>query len=244
MAGNDSNGIMEAIGADAVFIVGAGHFGSRAARIISEKGNNPQIIVLDVNEKHLSQINGLTVKKIPCDGIHFLVENYDRLNSANTIVPALPLHLAFEWLREYLKGAYHIRKISVPGEVEVYLPHTWTASEGSLLVSYANFVCPEDCPEPECCTVTGQRRDSPLHDLLSHLNLTGFQVHVIRSRQLAPGLGGYTMGDLIAVSQRLTGDRQKKWLLATACNCHGIVTAFDIFPHPGLDKQRIGIDQE
>lgn len=229
MGGHDSNSIRGTIPEDAVFVIGAGHFGSRAARIVSEKGNS-HVIVLDVDEKRLSQTNGLNVKKVSCDGIRFLVENAHRLSDANTVIPAIPRHLAFEWLRGSLEREYQIQKISVPEEIISDLPHTWPASEGSLLISYADFICPEDCPEPEFCTVTGERRDHPLYELLSHLDLKDFQVHVIRSHQLAPGLGGYPTGDLLEAAQSVTRGKTGRWLLGTACRCHGIVTAFDISP--------------
>jgi len=229
MEWHDSSFITKTITKDAVLVIGAGHFGSRAARIISEKGSS-QIIVVDIDAKRLSQTNGLGVEQVPCDGIRFLVENYRRLSDANIVIPAIPKHLAFEWLRGSLAGAYQVEKISVPEEIISDLPQTWPASEGSLLISYADFICPEDCAEPEYCTVTGERRDRPLYSLLRQLDLKGFQVHIIRSRQLAPGLGGYPLSDLLEAARRVTQGRNEKWLLGTACRCHGIITAFGISP--------------
>ena len=217
----------EEISEDAIFIIGAGHFGNRAARILSQESDAP-LFVVDVDENILSQVKGLPAKTIIYDGILFLVENYPVLNPLNTIVPAVPVHLAFEWLRCYLDRKFMIKKISVPEEIKPLLPYTWLGSEESLLVSYADFVCPDDCPEPEFCTVTGERRELPLHDLLSHLDLLDFRVHVIRSYQLAPGLGGYKVGDLKTAAEKLTRDEAGRWLLGTACKCHGILTALEI----------------
>jgi hypothetical protein len=229
MGGYDSNFIGGKIPEDAVFVIGAGHFGSRAARIISEKGHS-EVIVVDVDEKRLSQTNGLNVKKVAYDGIRFLVENTHRLSDTSTVIPAIPKHVAFEWLRGSLEGSYEIRQITVPEKIIPDLPHTWPASEGSLLISYADFMCPEDCPEPEYCTVTGERRDHPLYALVRQLNLEGFRVHVIRSRQLAPGLGGYPVRDLLEAARSVTHGKTGRWLLSTACKCHGIVTAFKLSP--------------
>ena len=212
---------------DAVFIIGAGHFGSRAARLLSQESAGP-IFVIDMDEDSLLQTQGLRVKMIPCDGIGFLVENYPLLDPMNIIVPAVPLHLAFEWLKGALEGSHEINMIGVPENIMPFLPHSWPGSEGSLLVSYADFMCPDDCPEPDFCTVTGERRDKPLYDLLSRLEVPGFGVQVIRSRQLAPGLGGYTAGDLTMTAERLKRGPERKWLLGTSCKCHGIVTALEI----------------
>jgi len=216
----------EEISEDTIFIIGAGHFGNRAARILSQESDAP-LFVVDVDEKTLLQVKGLPVKTIAYDGILFLVENYTILNPLNIIVPAVPVHLAFEWLKCHLERKFKIRKISIPEEINSLLPHTWLGSEKSLLVSYADFICPDNCPEPEFCTVTGKRHKRPLHDLLSHLDLLDFQVHVIRSHQLAPGLGGYKVDDLKKAAERLISNEAGKWLLCTACKCHGVITALE-----------------
>lgn len=150
------------------------------------------------------------------------------MSAETLIVPAIPRHLAFEWLQA-LKAPV-IRRLPVPPEASSGLPHAWTASDGSLLVSYADFRCPDDCPEPMACTVTGKRRERPLYALLRAVQVPGFAVHVIQSRQLAPGLGGYRAGDLLEAAHRITEAGSKKWLLGTACKCHGIVTALEILP--------------
>jgi len=222
------NDIMEEIPEDAILIIGAGHFGGRAARLLSNESKAPLFIV-DLDEKSLSQLEDLPVKRIVYDGTLFLVKYYHLLNPSNIIVPAIPLHLAYVWVKRYLESSRLINMIDVPDEIKPFLPFTWQGSEGSLLVSYADFICPDDCPEPEYCTVTGERRDKPLHDLLSHVRLPGFKTHVIRSHQLAPGLGGYKLSDLTGLAERLSEAETGKWLLGTSCRCHGIVTAIEIY---------------
>ncbi len=217
----------EEISEDAVFIIGAGHFGNRAARILSQESDSP-LFVVDVDENTLLQVKDPQVKTIAYDGILFLTENYPVLNPLNTIVPAVPVHLAFELLKRHLDRKFEIEKIAIPEEIKPLLPNTWTGSEESLLVSYADFVCPDDCQEPEFCTVTGERREQPLHDLFNNLDLFDFRIHVIISRQLAPGLGGYRIGDLKMAVEKLVRGEEQKWLLGTACKCHGILTAFKI----------------
>ncbi|MBK5101057.1 MAG: hypothetical protein JJE15_08720, partial [Desulfobacteraceae bacterium] len=220
--------IEEDIPEGAVFVIGAGHFGTRAARLIRQRFDAP-IFVVDVDKNRLSDVATLGVNWIECDGILFLVENYHFLNPSNTIVPAVPVHLAYEWVKGYLGRSHVISMIQAPEAIKSLLPHTWPGSEGSLLISYADFECPDDCPEPEYCTVTEERRDNPLHDLLSHVRVPGFKVHVIRSHQLAPGLGGYKVGDLTILAEQLSKAETGKWLLGTSCRCHGIVTAIEIY---------------
>ena len=210
---------------DAIIIIGAGHFGRRAARILSQKSDAP-ILIVDKDEQGLLDIGELSIEKILCDGIHFLVKNFPFLSPSNTIIPAVPVHLAFEWLKSYLGGDLIFKQIQVPEEIIDFLPHTWPGKEGSLLASYANFRCPDDCPEPaNYCTVTGEVRKKPLYELLNQLNPLNYKVHIIRSRQIAPGLGGYKVYDLKMLIARIKREGTGSWLVGTACRCHGIVTA-------------------
>jgi hypothetical protein len=221
------NDVPAEIPENAVFIIGAGHFGRRAARLLNQESNAP-LFVVDMDRTSLSKLEDLPVIRIAYDGILFLVHHAHLLNASHTIVPAVPLHLAYQWLKAHLDGSFKIKKTGVPEEIRPLLPFAWPGNEGSLLVSYADFDCPDDCPEPEYCTVTGERRDNPLHDLLSHLELTDFKVLVIRSRQLAPGLGGYGVGELEKAAERISSEEKGKWLLGTSCKCHGILTALEI----------------
>jgi len=218
----DLSGITE----DAVFIIGAGHFGARAARIICQWSDSP-LFVVDPDEKSLSDLNDLRIEKVLGDGIQFLIDNFHYLKQTNTIVPALPVHLAYEWLKGFLPGDMKIKKLPVP-ETEPPLPNAWPASEGSMLVSYADFLCPDDCPEPVNCTVTGEKREQPLYSLLRNLNLHPFDIHIIQSRQLAPGLGGYKVEDLKIMAEKVSTNKTRMWILGTACKCHGILTAFEV----------------
>ena len=214
------------ISEDTVFIIGAGHFGARAARIVCQRSDSP-VFVVDPDEKCLSDLNDLRIEKVLGDGIQFLLDNFHYLKQTNTIVPALPIHLAYEWLKGFLPGDMKIKKLPVP-ETNPPLPHAWPASDGSTLVSYADFLCPDDCPEPVHCTVTGEKREQPLYSLLRNLNLSLFDIHIIQSRQLAPGLGGYKVEDLEGTAEMVLGNEPGRWILGTACKCHGILTAFEI----------------
>jgi len=184
-------------------------------------------LVVDPSEEALAGLGTLRVNRIRQEGIQFLLDNLERMKDANTLVPALPLHLAYEWLIRYLPKDMVAEKLPMP-DTGNRLPNLFTASEGSTLVSYADFLCPDDCPEPGHCTVTGEKREHPLYALLRSLRIPQFQVHIIRSHQLAPGLGGYPVGDLREMAERVTGEGSRNWVIGTACKCHGILTAFTL----------------
>jgi hypothetical protein len=216
---------------NAILVIGAGHFGERAVRILNAGPQRP-LLLIDRDKDRLSKINGLNVTKILADGVQFLSDHYTLLNPSNMIVPAIPAHLALEWLKRHLTEKfqqYHVQLLPIPKQTPATLPYTWEGSDGSLLVSYADFKCPDDCPEPaEACTVTGERRSKPLHALLAEINLPEYETHVIVSRQLAPGLGGYAFVELQSLLQKILRSGQSKWLISTACKCHGVMTAMEV----------------
>jgi hypothetical protein len=211
-----------------VLIIGAGHFGKRAVDMLCARGNR-RLWVVEKDEKALGGITAPLVERILAEGVPFLADHAHLLPPSTLIVPAVPVHLAFEWLRKALKKNFRRRRVKVPTQLKPLLPHTWEGSEGSLLVSYADFRCPDNCPEPaDHCTVTGKRRGKPMYKLLGDMALPGFRVHVIRSRQLAPGLGGYSVGELKGLLGRVESGGDSKWLVGTACKCHGVVSALEV----------------
>ena len=109
---------------EAVLIIGAGYFGKRAARILNQKPDTP-IFFVDKDEQRLVEIEDPSIEKILCDGINFLVQNFPFLSPSNTIIPVVPLYLAFAWLKTYLYNDFRIKQIEVPGELKPFLLHTW-----------------------------------------------------------------------------------------------------------------------
>ncbi len=220
---------LEKTGAGLVVVIGAGRFGTRAVRILTRKPDI-SVWVVDRAEGFGEDMSGLPVRMTRQDGVEFLVNNLSLLDPATMIVPAVPIHLAAEWLRRTFTPSGAVRIIAVPDYLKESLPHTWITEEGSFLVSYADFLCPEDCPEPEDgCTVTGEIR-TPLYEVFAALNAPGFDVHVIQSRQLAPGLGGYSVKDLQDLRARVLDSGADKCLIGTACRCHGTLTGLDFSP--------------
>lgn len=212
----------------AIIIIGAGHFGQRAATQLA-KSERASLWLVDRDLAKLRKVGSIGAKRIAQDGVQFLARHFSHLAPSTFIIPAVPVHLAFEWLKTSISEKGTVEQLPVPKSVALRLPHACDGSEGSLLASYADFRCPDDCPEPaNRCTVTGKKRQTPLYRLLAELEPRGFRVHLIRSRQLAPGVGGYLVKDLKELLEEVLEGRKKKWLVATACKCHGIVSALQV----------------
>ena len=95
-------------------------------------------------------------------------------------------------------------------------------------MSYANFICPEDCPEPpDLCTVSGKPRETDLYHVLEKVEVADFRSVVIRSHQLAPGVGGYPAQALVNARSEI-GLSEGRFLVSTACCCHAAVHALQV----------------
>jgi hypothetical protein len=220
--------LTEKIENKAIIIIGAGHFGQRAATLLSPLKHS-SLWIVDRDLAKLKRIGPIGAKRIAQDGIQFLAKHFSKLAPSTFIIPAVPVHLAFEWLRTYMNEKGTVEQLPVPKSIGLRLPNACQGSEGSLLTSYADFRCPDDCPEPaNRCTVTRKKRGTPLYRLLAQLEPRGYRVHLIQSRQLAPGVGGYRVRELKELFREVSEGRKRKWLVGTACKCHGIVTALQV----------------
>ena len=209
-------------------ILGSGHFGRLAAERLLQENPHSDILVVDRQEKPLEAFVSLPVKVSLGDGISELDRLLKTSHPFDYIIPAAPLHVAFEYLLHNLRplGA---RRSSVPPFSG--LPNALIGENGDLYTSLADFFCPEDCSEPPLyCTVSGKRREKPLYQILMDV-FQSYGSRVIQSQQLAPGVGGFPLrklGDLLEDLRALAVFGQPV-LISTACLCHGVTSAFS-FP--------------
>lgn len=209
-------------------ICGAGQFGSRASYYLAQDPKN-NLTIIDHDPEKLNQIRELSVKKIQADVIDYLTRQQSSLKPDSIIIPAVPFHLAFKWLMAMIQKDYIFHRLDISPEILSKLPHPGHSSDREIICSYADFICPADCIEPEdFCTITGRKRGTPLFELIAGIKSDELQTEVIRSRQIGPGIGGYCLGELLALKERIVQGKTGKWLIGTACRCHGILSAFEI----------------
>ncbi len=206
------------------FIIGCGHFGSRAVEKLLRKNSRPKITVVDREKKAIQKISSLPVEAKVGEGVSYLHQSLLKGRVFDYIIPAVPLHLAFEFLLFTLKP-YGVkkRKVSLPPG----LPNAVIGKTGDLYTSLADFLCPEDCSEPsQFCTVTGKRRPKPLYKILTDLR-GPFESRVIRSQQLGLGVGGFKPEALMDLAEAIKKrrDPDRLILISTACRCHGVTSA-------------------
>ena len=212
------------------WIIGGGRFGKRAAILLRTRHPASEITVI---EKDLQTCRGLAKEafRIECrEGIRYLELNLKNIGTPDWIVPAIPLHVAFEWIRVTLSQDYNLHSLDISASLQTVLPNPVTGGRGQLFVSNADFICPENCSEPDnICTVTGKPRPRILHEFLAHIYAEEFTSVVICSQQLEAGVGGFQPRSLFEALDTIKSVGRPV-LLSTACRCHGISNLFTISP--------------
>lgn len=211
-------------------ILGAGKFGRLALERLGAQDAAAAFVVVDRSARALSQARSLT--KAPAQWVEaeagaFLAAQLGEGKAWDWIIPAVPEHVVFSWLRQGPLAGRGWELLEVPLDLLDLTPPAIRGREGGLYLSRTLRLCPDDCPEPQVCPVTGEAREVALSEELAALLAPGFKILVIPSRQLAPGVGGFPPGRLLALAQDLAG-LGGKVLIATACRCHGVVHGLEL----------------
>lgn len=167
------------------------------------------------------------------DGITFCSE-LEPDQGEDWIIPALPLHLAYKWLQKRLYHRFKLTNITLHNDILNKLPNVIAGREGRIYTSIADFLCPPDCPEPKNhCYRTGRKREYHMFEFIAELGGRTYFPIVIRSHQMAPGVGGFQLKTLFETENKVLRHPAKgegPVLLATSCRCHAVIDAFFIKP--------------
>lgn len=204
-------------------ILGKGKFGRLALKRLARQDGSASFLVVDRDPQALgSEGNDGRYRQVQAEAIAFLVQNLKDDGRWDWIIPMVPVHVVYQWLLAGPLAGSGWQPFTMPEVLDQLIAGTRRGTSGELYLSRAQHLCPDDCAEPEICPVTGEVRDPPLHQELASLKLPGYQVRVVSSRQLAPGVGGYAPAQLLELARDLK-DQTGKVLIATACRCHGVM---------------------
>ncbi len=210
----------------AYWIIGYGRVGRRALERLRRK--SPQAGFTVVDPRLAGPPEGMQdVRWHGQDGVAFLIDRRLEMTAEPSpwIVPALPLHLALEWIMARMRATGRVSTIPVPADLVAKLPNAVVGPEGQAYISNADFICPTNCSEPDnTCLATGQARPCDLYAALGAIQIEGFRSVVVRSYQLAPGVGGYR-GRQLEEALRAVQARPGNVLISTASKCHGVMHA-------------------
>jgi hypothetical protein len=187
-----------------------------------------RLLIVEADAERCRALEGRGVEAVCADGTLYLTRQLRGAETPHWIVAAAPIHLAFQWLRAELSRAMRVDSWPIPDQVLDRLPNPIRIAADEAAASNADFLCPPHCSEAgRCCTATGRPRPRRMYAFLERMPLEGVKIMVVRSRQLAPGVGGYRPGDLFAAAEAARKERLPQ-LLATACKCHAVISGFKL----------------
>ncbi|HYA41360.1 MAG TPA: hypothetical protein VEF34_08660 [Syntrophobacteraceae bacterium] len=207
-------------------VLGAGRFGRLAAERL--KLRFPDALV-SVTDRCAARVDDIIRDLAIAGEVQDFIRSIGRIDAADDLwlIPAVPVHVGFEWVVSELEKVAKVRTISVPQEVDSKVPNPLRGPAGTLYASFATFICPDYCSEPEeICTFTGKGRLGNLYDIFGEVPAPGFDVAVLRSWQLAPGVGGYPARGLRELFAGIVL-KPGRYLIATSCRCHGVMDGLE-----------------
>ena len=209
-----------------IWIIGAGRFGQLAVDRLSKLEKDAHLVLVDPEAQNLlkAETDRCTLERM--DGVDFMLTHLSGPEDGPAwIIPAVPIHLAGEWCLGRM-GHGRLEQLTLSPAMDKILPNPMRLSDKNIYVSHADFRCPGNCPEPkDLCTVTRERRKANMFDVLAKVDYQPFQSFVIRSHQLAPGVGGYRPDQLFTLLDQVRMHKGEM-LVSTACRCHGVVSGF------------------
>jgi len=239
------------------FIAGGGKYGSGASEYFLKK-RNWKVVICD-EEKHcqastlvratikLEELgSSLKIKKptlLIGDAAEALVQLFSDGTVPKIIIPCVPFHFAARMLAVYLtrKGLnvqpgfeplkLAFEKAQLEG-VETRLNQDCALAVASRMPF--NLRCVSGCNQPQICPVTGRKLLNPMYDLMAETLSYGKVdfVRVLRSRLLAPNIGGFAGEELKQMLDLCIEKEPCTIALATSCNCHAAANVFRITSHP------------
>lgn len=206
-----------------IWIIGSGQFGILAAKWLIRQGRAMNLTLVDQDPEALKQAERLGCRVEEAEGAAFLDAGLVRDGGPDWIIPAVPIHLAWDWCRLKM-GKERLVPASLPQGLKKRLPNPMDGAKGEIYVTHADFLCPPNCNEPDKrCTWTGKPRKEDMFRLLARVHFPGVRPVVIHSVQLGPGLGGYPPNALFEFLANI-GQCPGPLFAATACRCHGVIS--------------------
>jgi len=208
-------------------IVGGGKYGCAAVEYLRKKGRGFVLVDIDPNCLAVKRFGLKSSAQIGTEGEYFLqgdiaivLELVDALKP-EYVFPTAPTHIAAELAKIKFKLVPWAEEIN---SILANLPSTviLRAGRGNLIVSYnRDKDCLEKCEAPEVCPATQKRRPCTMDRLMKFAYPEGF---ILISHQMAPGMGALKGSELLEFFD--WAEKKDKFIIATACNCHGFFTAF------------------
>ena len=166
---------------------------------------------------------------------HFLAASCDRSDASadDAIVPSpLMPHLMADWLMDRARERWPLRCVStVPIGAPPPTPWQRAGDDGTHYVSFAEWMCPINCVEPERCPHTRGPRDWSLPVTLArHVEAERAALrpvggpYLFRCLHRAYGVGMLDVRDIVDADREIAASAASgpsEFLVGTVSHCHG-----------------------
>jgi hypothetical protein len=226
-------------------VVGGADIGAATTRRLlqaAEAGrlSTDRIVVVDRDARcAAASIRDPRVALVTAEWSDWLDENLGALSSDDHFVPYhWAPHLLSDWLVRQVSRAGG--SATRGGEVPPHgVPVERPTAAGDRALSYATWVCPPTCIEPELCPHTRGPKDWSLARDLETLRpgeaLAGRIV--FRCLHLVWGVGTVPVAAIHEARDRLLAGLRRgrqHYLVATSSHCHALAAVLEVAPSPGL----------
>ncbi len=213
-------------------IVGGGKYGCMAVDYLRRKRRGFVLVDKDPNCLAVKKFRLKFAEQVGTEGEYFLegdiaqvLEQVECLKPEYVFLTA-PIHIAAELAKSKFELAPWDEAIDC---ILANLPPSviLRAGSGNLIVSYnRDKECIEKCEAPEVCPSTRRRKPCTMDRLMKFACPEGI---ILISHQLAPGMGALKGSELLEFFAQV--EKKDKFVVATACACHGFFTALKKQPH-------------
>jgi len=208
-------------------IVGGGKYGCEAVEYLRK--SNKSFILVDPNRNCLATKRyGFKLSSaISETGEFFIqgdlpkaVELIEHLKS-EYVFPTAPIHIVAEMAKIKFKLDPWGEAIN---DILPFLPAAIVlrAGRGNLIVSFnRDNDCFEKCSAPEVCPSTKINKPCSMYRLMKYSCPNGF---ILTSHLMSPGMGAIQSSEILEFFE--WAEQKEKFVVATACDCHGIFSGF------------------
>jgi hypothetical protein len=141
-------------------------------------------------------------------------------------------HLLVDWLaRSAARAGASVRRAG-PGR-RFGLPMERDTRDGDRALSYATWMCPLTCIEPDLCPHTRGPKDWSLAGDLAGAGGDWDKAFVFPCFHLVYGVGTIPVAGVQAARDRIVRDAvrlPRRYLVATSSHCHALATALEVGP--------------
>jgi hypothetical protein len=208
-------------------IIGGGKYGCHAIEYLRQKKRGFVVVDPDPNCLAVKRFGLKTSDHIDSKGEYFvnggLAEVLKLIESLKPeyVFPTAPVHVAADLAKvkfELLPWSEAITAIlSKLPEVVVL-----QAGRGRLVVSFnRDHDCVDECAMPKVCPSSRIRKPCTMTELMRFASPEAF---ILISYSMAPGMGALKGSELLEFFN--WAKTRAKFIVATACDCHGVFTAF------------------